>query len=114
MTDAETSFKLWELDSTHPDQANLLRSNLREVLDPELGLSVIELGLVREVAIQDDELHIEMILTTPYCPYGPALLEMTRSKAEQVTSLTTKIVLGRELWEPGLMEDGTAADWGLF
>jgi metal-sulfur cluster biosynthetic enzyme len=114
MPESESSIKLWELDSTHPDKADTLRSSLREVLDPELGFSVIELGLIREVAIRDDELHIEMILTTPYCPYGPALLEMTRSRAEQVTSLTTKIVLGREYWEPGMMEEGTAADWGLY
>ena len=114
MTDSEASIKLWELDSTHPEQAEILRTALREVLDPELGLSVVELGLVREASIQDDELHIQMILTTPYCPYGPALLEMTRSKAEETMSLPSKIEMGMEYWEPSMMEDGTAADWGLF
>jgi metal-sulfur cluster biosynthetic enzyme len=114
MADPETSFKCWELDSTHPDKAETLRTSLREVMDPELGLSVIALGLVREVSMRDDELHIEMILTTPYCPYGPALLEMTRSNTEKVMSIPTKIEMGREYWEPGMMEDGSAAEWGLF
>jgi metal-sulfur cluster biosynthetic enzyme len=114
MTDPETSFKLWEFDSTHPDKAETLRTSLREVMDPELGLNVIELGLVREVSVRDEELHIQMILTTPYCPYGPALLEMTRSNAEQVLSIPTKIEMGIEYWEPSMMEDGSAAEWGLF
>ncbi len=114
MADSETSVKLWELDSTHPEKAETLRTNLREVLDPELGLSVIELGLIRDVSIRDEELHIQMILTTPYCPYGPALMEMTRSKAEGALTLPTKIQMGTEYWEPGMMEDGLAAEWGLF
>jgi metal-sulfur cluster biosynthetic enzyme len=114
MTDSETTTKLWEFDSTHPAKAELLRTNLREVLDPELGLSIIELGLIREVTLRDDELHIQMILTTPYCPYGPALIEMTRTKAEQALTFPTKMELGREYWEPGMMEDGAAAEWGLF
>jgi metal-sulfur cluster biosynthetic enzyme len=114
MMDSETSTKLWDLDSTHPDQAELLRASLREVLDPELGLNVIELGLIRDASIRDDELHIQMILTTPYCPYGPALIETTRSKAEEILGFTTKMEMGREYWEPGMMEDGLAAEWGLF
>lgn len=114
MNDPDTSLKLWELDSTHPEKAETLRTSLRQVMDPELGLSVIELGLVREVSVHNEELHLQMILTTPYCPYGPALLEMTRSKAEQELSIPTKIEMGREYWEPGMMEDGSAAEWGLF
>ncbi|OGO17937.1 MAG: hypothetical protein A2Z14_03140 [Chloroflexi bacterium RBG_16_48_8] len=114
MTDSETSVKLWELDSTHPEKAETLRTALREVLDPELGLSVIELGLIRDVSMRQDKLHVQMILTTPYCPYGPALLEMTRSRAEQVLTVPTKIEIGREYWEPSMMEDGATADWGLL
>jgi metal-sulfur cluster biosynthetic enzyme len=114
MADSETSVKFWELDSTHPDKAESLRTGLREVLDPELGLSVIELGLIRDVTIRDDELHIQIILTTPYCPYGPALIETTRSKAEQTMALPTKMEMGKEYWDPGMMEDGLAAEWGLF
>ena len=114
MTDEETGLKLWELDSTHPVEAEKLRDALREVLDPELGMSVIALGLVREAWVLEDELQIQMILTTPYCPYAPALLEMTRSKSEETLQRTTTIDMGMEMWDPSMMEDGTAADWGLF
>jgi metal-sulfur cluster biosynthetic enzyme len=114
MTDADIPKRIWEMDSTHPDRANQLRQALREVLDPELGLNIIELGLVREVSLRDEELHLQMILTTPFCPYGPVLIEMTRSRAEEVSALPVKIEMGMEMWEPSMMEDGTGADWGLF
>jgi metal-sulfur cluster biosynthetic enzyme len=114
ITDADASKKSWELDSTYSDKADHLREALREVFDPELGLNIIELGLIREVSIRDEALHIEMILTTPFCPYGPALIEMTRVKAESVSNMPVKIKMGMEMWEPSMMEDGAGADWGLF
>lgn len=115
MTEETTNTKLWEADSTHPHQAEALRERLREVLDPELGLNIIELGLVRDAVISNDEdLKINMILTTPFCPYGPALLEMTRKKAEEALDIDTRIEMGVEMWDPSMMEDGVGGDWGLF
>ena len=105
---------LWEIDSTHPEEATRIRQACKEVVDPEMGLNVVELGLVRQVAVQDGQAHIRMILTTPFCPYGPALLEMTRSKIEQAAGLPARIELSPEPWDPGMMEDSAAADWGFF
>lgn len=104
----------WEADTTHPEEAERLRQNLREVADPELGLSIVELGLVREVRFEDTEVHIKMILTTPFCPYGPAMLDMARTKAEEVTGLTARMELGMDMWSPDMMEEGAGAAWGLF
>lgn len=87
---------------------------LRAVVDPEIGLNIIELGLVRETDIKDDSAHVTMILTTPFCPYGPQLLEMTRRTAEQHLGTPTTIELGSELWDPSMMEEGAGGDWGLF
>jgi metal-sulfur cluster biosynthetic enzyme len=87
---------------------------LRTVMDPEIGLNVVELGLIQEVAIQPDKAHVKMILTTPFCPYGPALLEQIRSKASEAAGVPAEIELGTELWEPSMMEEGAGGDWGLF
>ena len=46
------SKNLWQLDSTHPEKAEALRTSLRSVIDPEIGMDIIELGLVREVSIE--------------------------------------------------------------
>jgi metal-sulfur cluster biosynthetic enzyme len=105
---------IWEIDSTHPIKAEEIRQTLRQVLDPELGLNIIELGLVREISLNDSRLELKMILTTPFCPYGPALLESARAKAEQVAGVPATIELGMDMWEPSMMEDSTAAEWGLF
>jgi metal-sulfur cluster biosynthetic enzyme len=115
MSEETPNTKLWQADSTHPHQAETLREHLREVLDPELGLNIIELGLVRDATIENDEdLKINMILTTPFCPYAPALLEMTRKKAEEALDIPVRIEMGMELWDPSMMEDGAGGDWGLF
>jgi metal-sulfur cluster biosynthetic enzyme len=110
----EKQTTLWELDSTDPKQAETLREGLREVKDPEIGMDIIELGLIREASIQDDELKINMILTTPFCPYGPALLEMTREKAAEKTGMETTVNIGMEMWDPSMMEEGAGAAWGFF
>src|SRR3989304_2279719 len=109
-----TTKTLWEADSTHPQVADSVRTRLREVVDPEIGLNVIELGLVRELRINEGEAQLKIILTTPFCPYGPAMLEMTRAKAEQAASMPARIELGRGIWEPSLMEEGAGAAWGLY
>jgi metal-sulfur cluster biosynthetic enzyme len=105
---------LWEVDSTHPKEGEKIRDALRQVKDPEIGIDIIELGLVREVRIDDSALHVKMILTTPYCPYAPALLDMTRNKAKDASGLETTIEMGMEMWNPNMMEDGASASWGLF
>lgn len=87
---------------------------LRNVIDPEIGLNVVELGLIRDLTIEDSHTKVTMILTTPFCPYGPAMVEQVRSMADQVSEGTTEVEVGTELWDPSMMEDGAGGDWGLF
>ena len=105
---------IWQADSTHPELTPQLRDTLREVVDPEIGLSIIELGLVRDVILQEDHAELNMILTTPFCPYGPALLDMTRQKAEKFLQRPTTIELGMDMWDFSMMEEGVGADWGMY
>ena len=64
--------------------------------------------------VEEDSAIVHMILTTPFCPYGPALLEVTREKAEEALGRTTSIDLGMEMWDFSMMEEGSGADWGLY
>jgi metal-sulfur cluster biosynthetic enzyme len=91
-----------------------LRESLRAVVDPEIGMNVVELGLIRQIDIQDESAHIMMIMTTPFCPYAPQLLEQTRRTAQDFLGLPVTIEMGMEMWDPSMMEDGAANDWGLF
>lgn len=88
---------------------------LREVIDPEIGLNVVELGLIRNLEIDEEgNAHIVMIMTTPFCPYAPQLIEQVRLATNNVTSGNTEVEIGSELWDPSLMEEGAGGDWGLF
>ena len=114
MNDENTNQPVWQAESTHPELAEKLREGLREVIDPELGLNIVQLGLIRDVEIEEDSAEVHMILTTPFCPYGPAMMENTRKKAESVLERPTKIEMGLEMWDFSMMEEGAGGDWGLY
>jgi len=110
-----TQYKVrWQIEDTNPEMVEPVRESLRQVVDPEIGLNVIELGLVRDVTIQDKQATMTMILTTPFCPYGPAMLEMTRVKGEEALKLPTQIEMGLEMWDLSYMEEGASAEWGMW
>ena len=104
----------WNIEKTNPDLFEPLDAAFREVLDPEVGLNILELGLIRDVIVNDQQALVRMMMTTPFCPYAPALLESARSKAESVLKRATTIEFLTDPWDPSFMEDGVGADWGLF
>ena len=105
---------IWQVEQSNPDLIPQLDDAFRQVMDPEIGLNIMELGLIRDVQVQEETAHVVMIMTTPFCPYAPALLESARSKAETVIQLPTTIEMGMDVWDPTYMEEGAGADWGLF
>lgn len=96
------------------EKRELVIESLRAVIDPEIGLNIVQLGLIREVQIEDDKTHVVMILTTPFCPYGPQLLEAARQKSQEALGVPTTIEVGMDIWDPSMAEDGILDDWGLF
>ena len=91
-----------------------VRTALRTVYDPELGMNVLELGLIRKLDILPDMTEITMILTTPFCPYGPALIEQVRRATEKATDKPARVTMAMEMWDPSMMEGGAPKEWGLF
>ena len=77
-------------------------------------VDIPELGLIRKMDWKPDEVEVTMILTTPFCPYGPAMIEQVRNKSQETVERTTKVTMGLEMWEPTMMEDQAAANWGLY
>jgi metal-sulfur cluster biosynthetic enzyme len=57
---------------------------LRDVIDPELGLDFVELGLIYDVEVQGGDVHITYTLTSPGCPIGP---QVSEQMAEFVSEL---------------------------
>jgi len=104
----------WAIHETHPDIVETMREKLSEVVDPEIGLNIIQLGMVREVEIENEITRIKMILTTPFCPYGPALIEMTKQKATEALDKPANVELSMDPWDFTMMEDPSALDWGMY
>jgi metal-sulfur cluster biosynthetic enzyme len=113
MTDFDNNKPVWDIESTNPELVEPVTEELKKVMDPEIGLNVLELGLVRNIAVIKGEAKLMMIMTTPFCPYGPALLETTRQQAEAGLKLPTEITLSYEPWDPSMMDENARLEWGF-
>lgn len=79
---------------------------LRSVVDPEIGMNVVELALIKQILLGKDSSEIKMILTTPFCPYAGSMIAQVQEQAESVLEHPVKITLLAERWDPrdaGLM-----------
>lgn len=79
---------------------------LRNVVDPEIGMNVVELALIKQILIGKEESEVKMILTTPFCPYAGSMVAQVQEQAESVLEHPVKVTLLAERWDPrdaGLM-----------
>jgi len=79
---------------------------LRAVVDPEIGMNVVELALIKQIILGSDSTEIKMILTTPFCPYAGSMIQQVKDQAESVVEHDVKVTLLAERWDPrdaGLM-----------
>jgi len=104
----------WEIHESHPDLVEVLREALAKVIDPEIGMNVLQLGLIRQVSIDEGVTKIQMILTTPFCPYAPAMIEAVRKAAQNALGQPATVDIGTEIWDYSMMEDPAALDWGMY
>jgi metal-sulfur cluster biosynthetic enzyme len=75
-----------------------VRETLKQVEDPEIGLNIIDLGLVYDVEVDGATVNVKMTLTSPSCPVGPQILngsKMVLQDLEEVEEANVELV-----WEP--------------
>jgi metal-sulfur cluster biosynthetic enzyme len=80
---------------------------LTNVIDPELGLDFVELGLIYEVEAEDGEVYVTFTLTSPGCPIGPQVSEQIREyvgELDGVEKVHPKMVFTPP-WSPDLMSE---------
>jgi metal-sulfur cluster biosynthetic enzyme len=73
---------------------------LRSVVDPEIGMNVVALALIRQVILGDELTEIKMILTTPFCPYAGSMIQQVKDAAEEAEGHDVKVTLLAERWDP--------------
>lgn len=99
------------------DRVERVRDALRRVIDPELGLDIVSMGLVYDVREQDGRLVVDMTLTTPGCPVSETLPEEAWSAAVDalgpagLTTLDVNVVWDPP-WTPELLSPEAKASLG--
>jgi metal-sulfur cluster biosynthetic enzyme len=98
-----------------------VREALKQVIDPELFVNVVDLGLIYEVKITDaDEgksnVDVEMTMTSPACPAGPQLLSQSKTAVgnlEGVAAVDVRLVMDPP-WTPDRMTEDARDQLGIF
>lgn len=89
---------------------------LRGVDDPELGINIVDLGLVYDVHIEGDAVHVQYTLTTMGCPIGPMIEQQIKQVIEPIEGIDrveAEMVLTPP-WTPDKMSEEAKAALGMF
>ncbi len=74
----------------------------KQVTDPEIGINVVDLGLIYDIKIKEDKVIIKMTLTSPGCPYGEKIVRDVKSLVESSVDLLVEVEL---VWDPPWSKD---------
>jgi metal-sulfur cluster biosynthetic enzyme len=103
-----------------PITEDSIRESLKEVVDPELFVNIIDLGLVYQVTTEEvdgkSNIAIEMTLTSPACPAGPQLVQQSKDvlgRLEGVGAVDVKLVMSPP-WTPDRMTEEARDQLGIF
>jgi metal-sulfur cluster biosynthetic enzyme len=89
---------------------------LKQVDDPELGINIVDLGLVYDVSIEGDAVHVTYTLTTMGCPIGPLIETQIKQMIEPIDGIDrveAEMVLTPP-WTPEKMSEEAKAALGMF
>lgn len=91
---------------------NMILAAISTVKDPEIGLGVVDLGLIYDVILDGPELTVLMTLTTPACPYGPELMEKVKQAGLRLKNIKEAKVelVWNPPWNPAEMASDYAKD----
>ncbi len=109
-----TDTVLLEVDAAVPAR-NVLEA-LKAVIDPELGIDVVNLGLVYEVSVEGNSAHVQLTLTTPGCPLHASIEAQVVGCLEALPGIDTGTVdlVWDPPWTPMAMTDEAKRQLGFF
>jgi metal-sulfur cluster biosynthetic enzyme len=100
----------------------MVRAALKNVVDPEIGLDIVNLGLVYRVDVLNEgrTVDVDMTLTTPACPAGPQIINQARSEIEALKDVYKDLaevkinLVWTPFWNPSLMSEDAREELGYF
>jgi ATP-binding protein involved in chromosome partitioning len=88
-----------------------VRAALASVIDPEIGANLIELNMIKRIAISEDEVAIDLVLTAPGCPLANYIVEGARQSVVAIPGVkNVEVKVLDQPWEPP--DDGNGS-WGV-
>jgi len=89
---------------------------LSEVMDPELGVSLVDLGLIYDVNVEDDKVEVKMTLTAPGCPLHSILRQNAQDRVAQVEGVKEASVqiVWDPPWKPEMMSEKAKKQLGFM
>jgi len=104
-----------------PIAEDKIRESLKSVIDPELFVNIIDLGLIYDVKVEEQpdgksNVAVEMTMTSPACPAGPQLLSQSHEavrRLDGVGEVDVKLVM-EPPWTPDRMTEDARDQLGIF
>lgn len=96
-------------------QKEKIMDKLKEVMDPETKLSIVDMGFIYNLKVENGEVSIEMTLTTPGCPLHERFVQKVKdevSELEDVDEVDVELTFDPP-WSPERMSDEAKAKLGL-
>ena len=104
-------------DDTEIKLEDRVRSNLRRVIDPEIGINIVDLGLIYQLDIDNDNnVTILMTLTAPNCPFGEEILEGVEyagTRIDEVNEVKINLTFNPP-WNPDKISDAAKYYMGIM
>ena len=94
----------------------IVLEQIKQVIDPDVGLNIVDMGLIYGVDINDDIVDITMTLTSPGCPAAPQLLNGSQTVVQQLDGVeeVNINVVWTPPWEPEMMSEEAKDELGIF
>ena len=101
---------------------DMVRAALKNVYDPEIGLNIVDLGLVYDVDVAEagKAVTVNMTLTTPACPAGPMILDNAKKEVEALKDVYPQLqdvdirLVWTPFWNPSMMSEEAREELGYF
>ena len=102
-------------EPVNPPDSESLRNALRKVIDPEVGMNIVDLGLVYRIEMTGDQVIVEMTMTSPACPMGEMIVEdveaVLRERLPDSVQREVRLVWSPP-WSPALMNEEARKHFG--
>ncbi|MCZ4304313.1 metal-sulfur cluster assembly factor [Zoogloeaceae bacterium G21618-S1] len=97
-----------------PLDETAVREALKQVIDPEVGMNIVDLGLIYTVTLTDAQITIEMTMTSPACPMGQMIMDEVETALRRLAPDLPPVVelVWSPEWTPAMMSDTAKAHFG--